>query len=130
VTPVCGVSLQPSSEQGEGCVGKLLYMSLKQEVDQLLRNAIADKHLIRFQYRGKERIVEPHDYGVNNGIVRLFSWQVGGRSSGQLPGWRMFDVEGIENCEILEKHFPGNRDVSGKHHHWDEIFIRVEPPRR
>ena len=66
-------------------MGKLLYMSLKQELDQLLRSAIADKHLIWFQYRGKERIVEPHDYGVNNGIVRLFSWQVGGRSSGHLP---------------------------------------------
>jgi predicted DNA-binding transcriptional regulator YafY len=98
-------------------------------LDQLLRKAIQTKHLVRFRYKRQERIVEPHDYGIQNGIVRLFSWQVGGRSSGRIPGWRMFDVEGIQNCEMLDKRFAGNRDVpTGKHHRWDEIFIRVAAP--
>jgi hypothetical protein len=97
-------------------------------LDQLLRNAIQTKHLLRFRYKGQERILEPHDYGIQNGIVRLFSWQVGGRSSRRNPRWRMFDVEGIQNCELLDKRFAGNRDVpTGKHHLWDEIFIRVTP---
>jgi hypothetical protein len=104
-------------------------MAATQELDQMLHSAIQDKQLIRFSYKNNERIVEPHDYGIQNGIVRLFSWQVGGRSSSRIPGWRMFDVEGIQNCEMLDKHFAGNRDVpTGKHHRWDEIFIRVEPP--
>jgi predicted DNA-binding transcriptional regulator YafY len=105
-------------------------MAATQELDRLLRSAIQGKQLIRFNYKNNERIVEPHDYGIQNGIVRLFSWQVGGRSSSRIPGWRMFDVEGMQNCEILDKRFAGNRDVpTSKHHRWDEILIRVEPAR-
>jgi len=99
-------------------------------LDKVLRKAIRTKHLLRFRYKRQERIVEPHDYGVQNGIVRLFGWQVGGGSSGHVPGWRMFDVEGIRNCEMPDKCFAGNREApTGKHHRWDEIFTRVKPPR-
>lgn len=99
-------------------------------LDQLLREAIGSRHLIRFRYKNQERIAEPHDYGIQNGVVRLFCYQVGGRSSGRLPGWRMFDVQGIRDCEPLEKKFTGNREIpSGTHHHWDEIFLRVDPPK-
>jgi hypothetical protein len=105
-------------------------MAVDQKLDGLLRNAIENKQLIRFVYKSNERIVEPHDYGIQNGIVRLFCWQVGGRSSGRIPGWRMIDVEGMLNSELLDKHFPGNREVQGKHHRWDEVFIRVAPPEK
>jgi predicted DNA-binding transcriptional regulator YafY len=101
-----------------------------EQLDQLIRKAIAKKHLIRFRYQEKERIVEPHDYGIQKGITRLLSWQIGGQSSGRLPGWRWFDVSDMQDVEILDKSFPGNREVSGKHHQWDEIFIRVEPPEK
>lgn len=99
-------------------------------LDQLLREAIKTQHLIRFQYKNQERIAEPHDYGIQNGIVRLFRYQVGGRSSGKLPGWRMFDVPGMRDCKMLEKEFAGNRETpSGTHHKWDEVFLRVGSPR-
>jgi hypothetical protein len=99
-----------------------------QELDQFLRNAIANKQLLQFKYKGNERIAEPHDYGIQNGIVRLLCWQVGGRSSGRIPGWRLVDVDGMKEVEVLDKHFRGNRDVpTGKHHQWDEVFIRVAP---
>jgi predicted DNA-binding transcriptional regulator YafY len=101
---------------------------LDAKLDEMLREAIRSKHLLQFQYKNQPRTVEPHDYGIQNGIVRLFCWQVGGKSSGHLPGWRMFDLEGIENCKVSDKHFAGNRDVVGKHHNWDESFIRVAPP--
>src|SRR5437016_3071189 len=42
-----------------------------QQLDKLLRNAITEKRLIRFTYDGKLRIAEPHDYGKQNGRVRL-----------------------------------------------------------
>jgi hypothetical protein len=42
-------------------------------------NAIDQRCLLRLRYRDKERIVEPHDYGVHNGIVKLFTYQVGRR---------------------------------------------------
>jgi hypothetical protein len=97
---------------------------------QLLYGAIQNKRLIRFRYQNKERIVEPHDYGIQKKIARLLSWQIGGQSSGRLPGWRWFDVAGLQDFEILESSFPGNRNVSGKHHRWDQIFIRVAPPEK
>jgi hypothetical protein len=60
--------------------------------------------------------------------ARLLSWQVAGESSGRIPGWRWFDVNGIQDCEMLEKSFAGNRDSSGNHHQWDQLFIRVAQP--
>ena len=101
-------------------------IGVDQELDQMLRKAIGNKQLVRFRYKGNERIVEPHDYGIQNGIVRLFCWQVGGQSGSRIPGWRLVDVDGMQDCEMLDKHFAGNRDVpTGTHHKWDEVFIRV-----
>jgi len=101
-------------------------MAVDQQLDLLLRKAVAERHLLRFSYKGSERIVEPHDYGVQNGIVRLLCWQVGGKSKGRIPGWRLVDIDGIQNCEMLGGTFSGNREVaSGNHHQWNEVFIRV-----
>lgn len=102
-------------------------MAVDSELHNLLYSAIQTKRLIRFLYHGKERIVEPHDYGIQKGIARLLSWQVGGQSSGRVPGWRWFDVAVMQDIEMLGQSFPGNRNISGNHHQWDEIFIRVAP---
>jgi predicted DNA-binding transcriptional regulator YafY len=104
-------------------------MAVNPELHQLLYGAIQNKRLIRFRYKDKERIVEPHDYGILKEITRLLSWQVGGQSGSRLPGWRWFDVTDIRDVEVLERSFPGNREVSGKHHQWDQIFIRVASPK-
>jgi len=94
---------------------------------RLVYGAIQNKRLIRFRYKDKERIVEPRDYGVQNGVVRLHCWQVGGQSKGRIPGWRLIDVEGIENSEAPARTFPGGREVgSGRHQQGDELFIGVE----
>jgi hypothetical protein len=104
-------------------------MAVDQELDRLLRKTIARKRLLRFKYKDSVRIAEPHDYGIQNGIVRLLCWQVGGRSGGRIPGWRLIDVADMQNCEMLDQLFDGNREVpSGRHHQWDKVFIRVEPP--
>jgi hypothetical protein len=96
-------------------------------VDSLIRQAISEKRLIRFVYAGKLRIAEPHDYGIQKGQIRLLSYQVGGESnSGKLPAWRWLDVDGISEIEILDRTFRGGRPApSGKHHAWDELFMRV-----
>jgi hypothetical protein len=104
-------------------------MAVDQELDQLLYRAVEKKHLLRFRYKGSERVVEPHDYGIQNGVVRLFCWQVDGQSKSPLPGWRLIDVANMQNCEMLDRQFGGNREApSGKHHRWDKLFIRVGPP--
>ena len=105
-------------------------MAVDPGLHELLYSAIENKRVIRFRYQNKERIVEAHDYGIQKGIERLLSWQVGGQSSGRLPGWRWFDVGGMHDIEVLDRTFAGNLDVSGKHHQWDRIFIRVAPPEK
>src|SRR5258708_30881625 len=105
-------------------------MTVERDLDRLLREAIQTKHLVRFRYKNQERIVESHDYGVQNGIVRLFCYQVGGRSGSPLPGWRMVEVSEMQDCKMLQQRFAGKREApSGKYHKWDEVFIRVAPPK-
>jgi hypothetical protein len=96
------------------------------QFDKLLRSAITERRLIRFNYDGKLRIAEPHDYGVQNGRVRLLAYQVHGLSTGRLPGWRWIEVPEISDLELLTETFAGSRgDESNKHHVWDEVFARV-----
>jgi len=100
--------------------------TLPEKVDNLLRTAIRDRRLIRFNYNGKLRIAEPHDYGIQKGQVRLLAYQVRGASSGRLPGWRWIEVPELSDLEIMEDTFAGPRsEGSSKHHAWDKVFARV-----
>jgi len=98
------------------------------DLDQLLRTAIEQTRLLRLRYQNRDRIVEPHDYGVHKGVIKLLTRQVRGSSSRPLPGWRWMEIDQISNAEMLGETFPGGRPTpSGKHHTWDELFIRVKP---
>jgi len=94
------------------------------DVHTLLLQAVNENRLVRFRYREKLRVAEPHDYGRRSGNVRLFCYQVSGQSSEALPNWRWIDVEGISDLTVLQETFRGNRP-SGKHHIWDEVFARA-----
>ncbi|MDQ6708550.1 MAG: hypothetical protein M3Z85_21535 [Acidobacteriota bacterium] len=97
-------------------------------VDRLLRTAIQQTKLLRLRYRNRERIVEPHDYGEQNGVIKLLTYQVGGSSSGPLPNWRWMETDHISDVQLLDQTFPGGRPApSGKHHKWEKVFLRVEP---
>jgi len=62
-------------------------------VNPLIWAAIEQKRLLRFRYKNRERIVEPHDYGIHKGMIKLFGYQVGGSSSQKLPNWSMGGAE-------------------------------------
>jgi hypothetical protein len=94
-------------------------------IDLVILAAIHEKRLLRFSLDNKLRVAEPHDYGIQNGHVRLLAYQISGASSGPLPGWRWIDVSRISGPELLDKTFAGGRPVSGKHHTWDVLFARV-----
>ncbi len=97
-------------------------------VDPLLWTAIELRRLLRLRYQNKERIVEPHDYGLHNGSVKLLGYQIGGASRHTLPNWRWRETDRISDLQILDQTFPGGRPTpSGKHHKWDKLFIRVKP---
>src|SRR5262245_49758420 len=95
--------------------------------DVLLRRAIERKQLIRLVYHGRERTVEPHDYGILNGSVMLLAYQIAGSSRRPLPNWIWMKVDEIDGLELLSQKFPGGRSTpSGKHHTWEKLFIRVK----
>jgi hypothetical protein len=94
-------------------------------VDQRLLAAIAERRLIRFVYDGRDRIAEPHDYGVRNGAAQLLVYQIGGESrSGGLPEWRCMKLAGMSRLQVLDVQFDGPRD--GQHHQdWEQLFASV-----
>ncbi len=94
----------------------------------MLLDAIRQKRLVRFIFDNKERIAEPHDYGIQRGQATLLAYQLrGGSTAGSLPNWRWIDVSRMSGLEVLHETFPGSRaDQSSKHHEWEVIFARVD----
>lgn len=76
-------------------------------INLVLWQAIEQKRLPRLVYNSRNRIVEPHDYGIHNGIAKLFAYQIGGSSSHKLPAWRRMEEQLISDIEILNRAFPG-----------------------
>ena len=92
--------------------------------DPQIRFAIANRRLIRFKYGSSTRIAEPHDYGVQQGVVRLLVFQR--KAAAFLRGWRMLEVGKISELQVLDDTFAGSRCASHTHHfEWDELFARV-----
>lgn len=97
-------------------------------VDEQLRFAIAHKRLIQLSYHGRQRVAEPHDYGVRKGITKLLIYQIqlSGARSKDVTGWRLLDASKIERYSVLEETFPGSRGRSDQRHHlWDVLYARV-----
>jgi hypothetical protein len=94
-------------------------------VDHQLKQAIGQQRLIRFTYGSVSRVAEPHDYGVQNGELKLLVYQV--RSMPFSKGWRLLDVTKISQLVVLDEVFAGSRGNPQQHHfHWDVLFARVE----
>jgi predicted DNA-binding transcriptional regulator YafY len=95
-----------------------------------IREAIAQKKLIEIHYNAHTRVVEPHDFGVQNGVERLLGYQL--RSSRDAfgkdtVGWRLFDVPKIDSIVILDMPFKGSRHSTAHGHHaWDTLYARVD----
>lgn len=99
-----------------------------EQINPVIWNAIKHKRLLRLHYKDKDRIVEPHDYGIHNGRTKLLAYRVAGSSSQKLPNWRWIEEDLIAEIETLDRTFPGPRLTrTGKHHTWDRLFIRVDP---
>jgi DNA invertase Pin-like site-specific DNA recombinase len=128
--PIAGGNM-PGTKNATWSAGASPMLAPDPKLDQLLRTAIEQTKLLRLRYRNRNRIVEPHDYGVHSGVIKLLSWQTAGSSSGPLPNWRWMETDQISDAQILDQTFLGGRPTpSGKHHTWDELFIRVKPSKK
>jgi len=102
-----------------------------ENINPLIWTAIEQRRLLRFRYKDRERIVEPHDYGIHKGLIKLFAYQVAGSSSQKLPNWRWAEQDLISDIQLLDRTFPGGRPTkTGKHQTWDKLFIRVKPAKK
>ena len=99
-------------------------------IDDALRRAIAGRRLLQLTYHDRVRVVEPHDYGVLKARTRVLVYQL--RASGAagpkgITGWRLLDVDKIDECVVLDETFPGSRGLEHRQHQsWDVLYARVE----
>src|SRR5688500_17065283 len=99
----------------------------REGMDRPLCVAIAERRLVTFSLDGLRRIAEPHDYGIIDGVARLFFYQVGGESrSGRPYGWRWGVLDKISDLQVLDDRFAGSRPApSGRHIRWDTLIATV-----
>jgi hypothetical protein len=91
-----------------------------------IRNAIANKDVIEFNYQGYPRIAEPHTYGVWKGKRHLLVYQIGGlASSGKVPDWRLIDINEISGFKATGTKFAGPRE-GHPDHQWDTVIVTVK----
>lgn len=97
-------------------------------VDSVLLHAIAERRLIQFTYNGRERVAEPHDYGIHKGVSRALVYQLQ-TSPGETDtpiGWRLLDTAKIEAPVVLDTTFRASRGAAHRNHYtWDKVHARV-----
>lgn len=67
--------------------------------------AIRSRRELVFEYHGKVRLVWPamHGWHVETGNELLSAYQVGGVASGELPGWKLFNVDQMREIRIEDQ---------------------------
>lgn len=79
---------------------------------EIICQAIREKRLLSFSYKGHNRVVEPHAHGVstaNNECLRCYQVS-GGSVTGKVPGWKMMTTNRINGLSITDDTFDNPRD--------------------
>ncbi|MEP6687758.1 MAG: WYL domain-containing protein [Gemmatimonadales bacterium] len=90
--------------------------------------AVLEHRVVRIQYQGHDRIIEPQLIGIHEaGEPMLVAYQTGGTSRhGRVPGWRTFITTSVEAVEPTDEHFAGPRgDFDFGAHRMIEVFARA-----
>ena len=96
-------------------------------MDELIRQAIAERRLLAYRYNGQRRVGEPHLYGLRNGQPTLLVYQTEGTSfAGPYPNWRHCALSGLTRMTITGRSFANPRLTStDSHRDWAEIWAIV-----
>ncbi len=81
-------------------------------MNEIICQAIQEKRLLSFTYKGHNRVVEPHTHGVstaNNECLRCYQVS-GGSVSGKVPDWKMMTTNNINGLLITDDTFDNPRD--------------------
>lgn len=96
--------------------------------DVVLVRAIHEQRVVKFNYGGHARTVEPHAYGVaTTGDVVLHGFQTeGGSVSGKPPGWRTFNAAEIRELTVTDTNFARPRaDYSAERPKLDPLWAEA-----
>ena len=120
-----GLSLVRGGMPEEGIGGPV---SERPRLDLLIRMAIAHRRIVDLVYDDRRKQVEPHDYGLRNGVPQLLVYQRSGESRSADPtGWRSLKLSSISDFHVKEETFPGRRPADpDRRVVWDRLFTRVE----
>ncbi|MDY0051526.1 MAG: hypothetical protein RBR65_03205 [Aliarcobacter sp.] len=97
-------------------------------MENIIREAIANKQLLKFVYNDKKRVVEPYTFGCSHkGDDTLSAFQIeGGSNSSKDLGWRQFIIENIDNLVLLDSKFDSIRDgYNPNDSRMSEIYITI-----
>lgn len=92
-------------------------------MNYIIKEAIKQKRVLKFNYDGKSRITEPHTYGkttAGNEAVRAYE------TSGGDPGWALFLIEKIDKLSMSGSLFSKKRvGYKQKDKEMSEIFCEI-----
>ena len=77
-------------------------------MDDLIYKAIKEMRRLKINYKGEDwRVIEPHCFGYDRkGSKKLRAYQISGYSeSGNSEGWKLFNIDDINDVEILNEQF-------------------------
>lgn len=80
-------------------------------MENLICAAIAERKIVSFEYKSRERTVEPHLVGyTKKGELALSAWFLhGGSDSDEGEGWRAYILAEMSSFKVLKKTFDGPR---------------------
>lgn len=92
-----------------------------------LCDAIAIQYVVEFDYDGYRRVVEPYKVGSSpTGNDVLDAYQIGGgTSSGEVPAWKLFELEEILQVSIPRQSFSLRGGYSRSDERMELIHCRV-----
>src|SRR5881397_3522486 len=86
------------------------FLSKRMPSKDIICEAISKRCLLRFQYDGYVRIVEPHLLGYDTAEHDILcAYLVRGFTKSQPPYWRTYLAGEMKLIEILDERFPGPR---------------------
>jgi predicted DNA-binding transcriptional regulator YafY len=81
-------------------------------MEHIIKTAIENKQLLSFEYKNKNRIVEPYTFGQSaSGKDTLSAFQIeGGSDASANFVWRQFPLRQIKNLKLMDEKFEKIRD--------------------
>lgn len=92
-------------------------------IESLISAAIEDQRLIRLQYEGRSKTVNPHRLGyTEKNVEALLCWQTDLRRPGE-PKWQLLELRKIYGLLVLDQKFAA---PPRGHHPPEDMALAVE----